>query len=471
MDSRALARIAPATGRKEEMPMKTVSVAVALLAAACSASAQQVYPPPSSTGGKYVVAVLADGYAANEEWAFDRAINGLIVNGLMADPFYANLGGSFTIIKKFVAAPTSGQSAFGIAPNYDLRKCYIDYDQTKVVTEIEKEVGAIAPVRVVIIGNYEGSAIACTEGMWTWIAAGAREGGGVLEHEFGHLVAGLYDEFALAGNDTFPSSIYVNDHNCSNVFDTTGHPTPVWNTMSWPQPPTNPPGCLYYAQQIVRPYDDCRMYGAAGQFCYVCADAMTKELRLFTLGGPQSRGPAPPTVLAAGFMLQPPPPPVTSDHHLRVVVQLTRAAADAATGVDIRLLSIVDAKGSVVPRYHRIGNYVYAAVDGGNLLAASVLPGDPFQSHSIGGAPAPHQFANELRTTVVVDIPNITRADLKTHAIRLVFYKLGPTFGRLPSGAQADVTPNVVSDLLSSGTTPFIALSADELKKMAGNLP
>src|SRR5947209_3057687 len=157
-----------------------------LLLSSSAAAQTTIYPPPPGTGGNYMIAVISDGYAANESWMFDRAVNGLVLNGLMADPFYSGKGAAFTIKKIFQPVAQSGQSAFKITPNYDINRCYIDYDPVQTTLAIENAVKAITPERVVVIGNHEGVSLGCTVDTWTYVSAGAREAGGVLEHEFGH---------------------------------------------------------------------------------------------------------------------------------------------------------------------------------------------------------------------------------------------------------------------------------------------
>src|SRR5258708_7728419 len=101
--------------------IRTLSLAIALAPLGSSAAAAQtiIYPPSGTAGGNYGSAVISDGYAATESWMFDRAVNSLVLNGLMADPFYSSKGSAFTIQKIFTPASQSGQSAFGIVPNYD----------------------------------------------------------------------------------------------------------------------------------------------------------------------------------------------------------------------------------------------------------------------------------------------------------------------------------------------------------------
>src|ERR1700730_7475860 len=172
MLSRPRASIVRATGPKHQedrMNGKTqisraLLVAAGLLFAVSSAArAQQIiFPLNGMPGGHYKIVVVSDGYAADESWKFDRAVNGLVLNGLMADKFYKDRGDKFTIIKLFKPVGTSQQSAFGIKPNYDITKCFIDYDENATTTAIYDAVGTLTPERTIVIGNYEGVSLGCS---------------------------------------------------------------------------------------------------------------------------------------------------------------------------------------------------------------------------------------------------------------------------------------------------------------------
>ena len=226
---------------------------------------------------------------------------------------------------------------FGITPNYDINRCYIGFNEAQATAAISSAVKSISPYpeRVVVIGNYEGVSLGCTDGVWTYVSAGAREMGGVLEHEFGHLIAGLFDEFPLPLNPLDYPGPDVDGPNCSNVF-TNGAPSPLWMNSTWPQAPVNRSECRHYTNKIVRPFDDCRMRSADTPFCYVCSAAMSSILGLFT-NATMSQVVTRPPILQAG-LLQPGPArgpkpatgppnpggPAVNDRSVRAVVQLTR---------------------------------------------------------------------------------------------------------------------------------------------------
>src|SRR5207245_9724972 len=148
-----------------------------------------------------------------------------------------------------------------------------------------------------------------------------------------------------------------------------------------------------------------------------------------------------PPVVQAGFMFQPPAQPPLSDRSVRVVVEITKPATDSTIGAKTRVVAITDVTAPIVQRYRRVGDYVYGIVDGQTVLEAAVLPGDPFQNRAFGGVSAPHQAKDTVTANVVVMIPHMTRQQLQSRSIRILFYRLDPLSGRLPNGTRENITP------------------------------
>jgi hypothetical protein len=430
-----------------------------------NALAQTTIYPASGTGGGYVIAVVSDGYVSSDEWQFDRAVDGLILNGLMQDTFYSSHGSAFTIKKIFKASPLSQQSLFQIKPNYDLRRCYIDYvegDTTKAIDDVVKD---LAPVRVIVVGNYEGLSFGCRVDNWTYVSAGAREIGGVLEHEFGHLIAGLFDEYTL---NPPPFTDEVDRLNCSTK------ETPYWSLSdglpaSATTNPTNEPGCLLYesetAHLIRRPYSMCMMRATGAPFCDICAGEMADQLASHTVA-PSSRldripllrslsealivhaasmqQPArkadarqPPTVQPTAITRRAAQPPSARPPaaHVRLLIEV-KDDPDA-TKRTTKLVSVTDVTAPVVTRIRQVGTYAWEALEDGRPIATGVFPGDPFQKAPYGNAGAPHPAAQRTAvSSVVVMIPNRTLEELRKRNIDIVFFKLKPSAGReeIPPG-------------------------------------
>ena len=428
--------------------------------AAAAAGAQTTVYPPSGIGGSHVVLVMSDGYAANEEWLFDRAVNGLFVNGLMNDPFYKAHGGSFTIRKLFKPVAQSGQTQFAITPNYDITRCYIDYDATTTTAVVQATTAFFE--KAVIVGNLEGVSMGCTphNNVWMYVSAGAREMGGVLEHEFGHLVAGLLDEYELfnvpyAG----PPGPPVDGPNCST---NTGR-TAAWGSIAIPASipgPTNPPGCNFYATGVVRPYDTCMMRAAGAPFCYVCQFRMGERLGDFAFPPPST--PTNIQILTAGLVQQPPAPPAvpparSNNPSVRVLLQVARATRA------VQVLSVTDVVAPLIDRTRRTGNVAYAIHEAGKPTITGVIPGGVFEDRPYGNGSAPHLRQEAQTATVSLLIPDASRQSLRTRGISITLYQLDAASG------DANVTDETLNRMLAARrAAPIAEVDATALRAAAG---
>jgi hypothetical protein len=440
-----------------------LAAALAILTAVMTRAQTTVFPP-TGVGGSHVVLVISDGYAANEEWMFDRAVNGLIVNGLMSEPFYKAHGASFTIQKLFKPVAVSGQTQFAITPNYDITRCYIDYDAT-TSNAIAHATTAFFE-KAVVVGNLEGVSMGCTprNNMWLYVSAGAREMGGVLEHEFGHLVAGLLDEYELfdapyAG----PPGPPVDGPNCST---NTGSTPPIWGTLSIPSSiaaPTNPPGCNRYSTGVIRPYDMCMMRAAGAPFCYVCQFRMGESLADYAFPSPSA--PTNTQILGAGMMMQAPAPPPapggrSNTPSVRVLLQVTRATRAA------QVLSVTDVVAPLIDRTRRVGNLVYAIREAGQPTITGVIPGDVFEDRPYGNGSAPHLRQDAPTATVSLLIPNASRQGIQTRNFSIALFQLDPASG------DARVTEEALNRLLAAQrATPMGEVDAAALRSAARGAP
>ena len=480
---------------------RAFSLAIGLLLAAAPASAQtQIYPKLPAVGGSYIIVVVSDGYAADESWKFERAVDGLVLNGLMADAFYSAHGAAFTIHRVFRPQPTSGQSEFGIRPNYNVNSCYIDIDPGPAATltpatlpqgtteKIEAAVKALSPIWTVVVGNYEGVSMGCRVDSWTFVSAGAREMGGVLEHEFGHLIGGLGDEYALMPLGVPYPTPPIDGPNCSTVVQG-GVKSPSWSTPgTLPQTPTNPDGCLFFATGVYHAYNECRMHSADAPFCAVCAAEMELNLAKHA-ANPLARVTSSPPILMAGFFQQAQPvrpaivtPPAQTARiapAVRLMVEIVKPSPGANTGATARVTSIVDVTTPLAQNYRRVGDYVYGIVDGAStVMDVTVLPGDPFQRRAYGGTAAPHRASDDpitktpvVSARMVVVLPNMTRAQLATREVHVLFYRLDSTTANQADGTRASVTPAAFGGLLAAHWPVLVDISAADLRAAALNLP
>jgi hypothetical protein len=402
-----------------------------ILAPALAHAQTQIFPANGSPGGPIVIAVVADHYGPQEQETFTRDARNVFVHGLLADSDFASLASHVTVLAYFepwTGPAESPSSKYGFEVEAGVTNCSI-----KWTPNTDALVDAIAadrnPLRTIVVGNY-GYVFGCTSGQWSYVTAGA-VGQPVMQHEFGHLLARLFDEYVLSANITVthPTPIPASDNrNCST--QTAPH---------WGGPPTftNDPGCDYFGLGVIRPTSSCRMGKFGSTFCAVCRGRIDEAIQ-FQVNPPV---PPPPTDLpisGAGFFIQPPAaqqprppqpaptpapqqPPRTPQPILRVMITLNRTTNAATVG------RITNSTGQYVPSYRRLGgSLVYEISDAGRLIDVGVVPSDTFQERTYRGATQKHGVEDTAAATVVIRVPNetIQRMAAPNRAVQIAFYRL-----------------------------------------------
>jgi IgA peptidase M64 len=410
----------------------------------------QIYPSDGSDGGKVLIVVLADNFTTEQEADFNHAADNFINVELVTDPFYAMHAGSFTV--KTIFSPVAAQPAsnYGFTYESGVTNCNVSWDQQNTVNLLTTaavpavEQGKDAPL-IVVIGNYE-TPFGCAQGnVWTYVARGAF-GHEILRHEMGHLFSGLFDEYALTAhrNESHPDRL--DQLNCSADED------PPWDdNLDPPQP-----ACDLYGLGVFHPTSSCKMDATKrGPFCDVCSFWMTDffspnpelenpdvdnpnidspEIRNPDIENPAQKPPKPPTGLkisGAGFFGQPAPkpppaqppqpqPPPPASPSVRVLLQISTGTQAA------RVLRATDAVGPLRNNYQRRGDYVYEVSENDNVLAIGVVTGDPFDTRSYNGSAPRHATGTAPTGTILVTIPNETRARLRpaSRSVEIWIYKL-----------------------------------------------
>lgn len=385
--------------------------------------------PLSGAGGPYVIAVLSDGFADDEHEDFDKAANWVFQVQVFNDSFYQAHKDSFTVKTIFRPAAQSGATQYGITASGGISNCYIaatttfedaDLNVEKASVIVENGVVTLKPTRTVILakGVYSSG---CTRNTWTYVWAGIQESSGVLEHELGHLVAGLLDEYSL-NTAPFPTGGInglgePNGPNCSTL----KFGTPPWSTLAVPAGTPSPgtvEGCDYYSLKIWRPYVNCRMNTLSEKFCAVCDNEVS--LALQELGMTAPAVPKGLKIIPAAFVPQPAPPP-RPERAVRLLLEIHTQSHE------IKVLKATEFDGPVNVRQRLIGTHAYQIRDGDNVMTG-VLAGNPFESRAYDGrgaghpAPIPSESA-----TVVIEVPRSTIQALLTRGVEVTIYKLDPT--------------------------------------------
>lgn len=418
----------------------------------------QIHPASGMPSGPIVIAVLADHFTVNQEAAFNQAAANFLIHGLLAEPFFAAHKPAITIKTVFQPWVEGTPSNYGFVLEAGKTNCSINWaDNTPQLIEAAVR-ASVNPAHVVVIGNHRFN-FGCQEANWAYVARGA-VGQQVLEHEFGHLLTGLYDEFS----DPNQRPIHpggIDRANCSS------RNPPQWTPLGLPGV-TNSPGCDLHAAGIVRPFPDCKMRSPRTKFCEVCSRELHSAISCF--GKEEPCNPAPPgpnagnrasppaglpttvRVSGAGFFLQPPPPPQLETSSVQLLLRVNR------TG-NITVLTATDVVGPVISQHRRVGDYAYEITDSGKTIAVAVVPGDPFKTRSSrGGAGSHSNRDDDGAATILVSVPQATRETLRGRAIEIAFYRLGSTGNR---GISPDTLPGLRSE---KQATRFAGLPVDALR-------
>jgi hypothetical protein len=420
----------------------TATVAGVLLAL-CTLAAQPVVQlhPPSGPGGPIVVAVLADNFTATEQKDFEEAAANLFTYGLFADSvldksgkrqpgFYRTHQGAFTVKTFFEPVKAHGSSKYGflLAPRTN---CSISWDENLTTVEVDRAAANVpGATHIVVIGNHDYT-FGCKHDNWVYIATGA-VGQQVLHHEFGHLIAGLYDEFALPDFAELSPKAPIKRLNCS-----TDVAQPHWGQLD------NLLKCGLYGQNIIHPQRMCRMGAHGDWFCVVCKYEMEKEIQFLqnpralagsiastggsplrvarismAVSGPGHVRSSPMTALSTAAV-QPSPQEAPL---LRLLIQMPGKAGGA-----IQVLSATDSKGVATVRNRPLGDFVYEVRDRGRTLALGVVPGNPFETRAYsGGLPEHRAKPDEPTAKILIMVPNETRGQIlaEDRMVEVAIYQL-----------------------------------------------
>lgn len=403
------------------------SLAAAMLlwcVSATTTAAQNQIHPPSGGGATnpVVIAVLADGYTAAQSGQFDADAANFFLSGLLQDSYFKDKAGFMRITTVFELPVPPATSKYGFRMGVMDGACQVAFPTDTI--PIWMAAASVSADYVVVIGNYPYT-VGCTVGRVAYVSAGAW-GVRVLEHEFGHMLASLWDEFGLpsSGSTPFPYVIPPGDRrNCARR-----PPNPHWGAAAID-------GCGLYNAGIARPSDMCRM-GANHHphFCMVCSAYLDDWFRdLQRLAGvnvgvgmvaSHERTPQMGFVRAA-FQPTPQPKPPATQPILRLLLRFNpeKGMAEPRRGFN--------STGVYVPSHRRVGKYAYEIVDDNKeMIDFGVLSDQLFQARGYAGGVGPHGAAPAATTEVIVQIPGetIERLRATNRNVSMVIWELLPDF-------------------------------------------
>jgi hypothetical protein len=416
-------------------PLTRVIAVVAFSVVALSAATvTPVHPQAGGTNAPVQLAIVADHYTDGQEQEFNYDVQNFIKYGLLADPFYKTKGASMRIVSYFDATPAGQESRFDFEIGPGDGNCAVKAPQD-VLTKLQAAVGTVLPTHFIVVANHPYN-IGCTIANWSYVAVDA-VGTDVLQHELGHLVGLLFDEWALPSNGTTPHPGLINETlNCASG-------TPYWvNNTNYPGAKALP-ACDLYENGVFHADEHCRM-GAMNhrKFCDVCNAAMEKAFAFVNSVPPPIETPQPQAshapAAAAGFrimnasfattavMQDPsnPPRPI-----MRMVVDFDPGSpAPDVRAVQMAVRQRIFAVGVYVPNHRRVGEFLYEVSDRNGVREVGIIPASYFKSRALTGGGA-HGTGPARPVRMFLDIPNedVKSASDKTRNLKVVVYRIPRT--------------------------------------------
>jgi hypothetical protein len=279
-----------------------------LLTIVVNAQGQEKILNNGPDGEKLVFVVLGDGYSANEQAKYKADVNSLLVTGVFANDFYKDNVKAFNVYRVDLISQQSGVSsptfikntALKVIYSGDWSRCWLE-ESSETDSLITKAINVAKYDFVVIMAN-EGRYGGCRRGSRLYVTSG--DPWQVVAHEYGHGIAGLFDEYSVANGGTYAGEA-TNYLNCSTVID---RKDVVWSKMiddkidipsdSAQNVNSNDTvgeftGCNYAMTGIYRPVRECRMVSNTPHFCPVCLALMQNAVKPY-LGVASSGQSAPP---------------------------------------------------------------------------------------------------------------------------------------------------------------------------------
>jgi hypothetical protein len=420
-----------------------IALASAIVIAAPT-SVKQVHPTGGSASAPVVIAVLADNYTAAQEEEFDYDVENFFKYGLLVDGYYEKKKNDIRVVSLFEATPAGQPSLydFQIAPG--VGNCAV-INAGDAVGKINAALAAgnLHATHTIVLGNYPYN-FGCTDGSWTYVSVDAI-GTDVLQHEFGHVLGELFDEWSTAGNKNknYPSVISMFDtRNCWSTRPPATKP-PHWKSSGKHPNAKEFPECDLYGRRVVHPFEYCRM-GTKNEhphhpaFCEVCAAEMDatflffRNWRRIVNAPPIQRTPTPQAshapsprfrIINAAFVereREREQDPTTTDS---IRILRFRVEINPVTGA-MTAKGRTDASGIYVPSYRRNGRFAFEYVVNGKPVEVGVIPDHLFEARGFrGGAPA-HRASDEKPAEVVIAIPNEDSKSIQAGGRQLRLYRI-----------------------------------------------
>lgn len=401
---------------------------------------------------RMVIVVLGDGYAQNDQEKYRKDVQKLVVDGVLAHDVYGDNRRAFNVYRVDLVSAESGVSTPTDSKDTALKLVYTGVwescwiNPSSQTTALIKAAAKGIDYNFVLLMCNESGFGGCQSGKRMYITSGINWD--LVAHEYGHAVAGLFDEYVE--KQTAYTGPVINVGNCSTVLDRS---KVVWRSLiaaSTPIP-TKPgvgvgaatvgmfEGCNTFKKKIYRAADNCLMresdQSPVPSFCPVCRPLMTTALAPFL--------PAPADADSeAGH------DPATGGES-EVMGEVNENEGGSYLFVELRItpdgnfevLSAEELPGTPVPQKVPISRFAYEVVTGGDTLSVETLAEDPFVSRSFpppgSGLGPGYRRAERAVLPVRIPVSAAGLADDQTIGLRL--YAVEP--GADATALDADTLP------------------------------
>lgn len=407
---------------------------------------------------KKVFAVVSEGYSKEDMPKFAADVDRLVTSGILGHDLFLEYRTAFNAYRVDLVSNESGMStpskqkdtALQMVYTGDWNRCWMEETNASDV-RLRRALSNIPRYDYALVVLNESGFGGCRRGTRLYVTSGVEWD--VVSHEYGHGVGNLFDEYWTQPG-VHPSSIPVNDRNCSSLLDK--------NRVAWKDlldegivlPPSSDlnggpslptvgmfRGCNYKSDGIYRPSHECRMKSNSPEFCPVCRLYLKRELEPFV-------GQA-----AGGTGGQP------LNRYLSLLIEVRQ------TG-ETQVLSASEIDTSIALTKETFGNYVLEITKDKKTSELLLLSQDPFEVRSFAD---PNNNRGEKissgdRTTFLVNIPNTDFEKVEIDKLGLKIHELRSYFRVEQSGtilAQSELLKQIKSNSLDTFNITSQKLAAD----------
>jgi hypothetical protein len=399
-----------------------------LTATAVSAQTPHKIVDHGPDGEKRTFVVIGDGYSAAEQAKFASDVDKLLIQGVFGHDFYKVHFEAFNVYRIDLVSTDSGVStptftrdtALKVVYNGDWNRCWLEESKTTdgLITKAAAKVPKYDYVLVLANETRYGG---CRRGSRLYVTSGS--GWNVVAHEYGHAIAGLYDEYSVKGAGPYRQDP-INVNNCSTVSDrnsvvwhelidaNTAVPTDKLQSIDANLTVGEFTGCNYAETKIYRPVRTCRMNSPDQHFCPVCLGLMHDVLAPFLMSAA-----APPPGDASGQSAEGP----ADGKFMNIVVRIGKNQPAS-------ILKATEVTGRLVSSQQAAPPYFFAFNKNATTNYADFVPEDPYLVRGFADPEHPEQGEKLIEADAATIIVNIPRTDIAsaTHDLGMQLYKVGP---------------------------------------------